>query len=588
MRTNTTITLRSRLGQALPVNQALHLAVQIGQALASIHADGMTYGCLQPQAVILDAADRLHLAVPCQEQAPAYRAPEQVSGRQITPAADVYALGCILYEMLTGRLPFVNGASWVAMDGMSARPPIPRQINPVIPKAVERVVLQALVRQPAGRFQNAGEMVEALRGCRPAWASKPLSAWDRLAPGLEARIGLRRLAWLAGLVLILALAIGLGLWGFQRGRSQWGLTDETQQVAALLETGRQQLEAGSWGEAASTCLQALALDPDNTAAQDCIAWSTAGQEGDNLFDRAGTFLDQAQWPEALDALEQLGQTQPAYPSLADGLYQVHRGYGLQLAGAGDLEQAIVHLDAALALQPGDQEICQQEHRANLYLEGRARLTAADWPSAAASLQELYELAPDYQPNLPLLLYTAYLEQGHALQEQGQACAAWQAYDQARQVVEVDTGEASSRREEVQVQCWPPTAKPIPTSTPTPVPSPPVTPEPTATRRPTPRPVHYCYVGTFQGTTEIAFPLISIGGKVLDRNGKGVDSVLVRVSAYNVHIDVRTGQKGGFRVDGLSQPIEWTVSLPDLGGSVQVPITNGGQMGQIEFREKPCP
>jgi hypothetical protein len=76
--------------------------------------------------------------------------------------------------------------------------------------------------------------------------------------------------------------------------------------------------------------------------------------------------------------------------------------------------------------------------------------------------------------------------------------------------------------------------------------------------------------------------------VLDRNGKGVASVLVRVSAYNVNIDVRTGKQGGFRVDGLSQPIEWTVSLPDLGGSVQVPITNGGQMGLVEFVEEPCP
>ena len=91
-----------------------------------------------------------------------------------------------------------------------------------------------------------------------------------------------------------------------------------------------------------------------------------------------------------------------------------------------------------------------------------------------------------------------------------------------------------------------------------------------------------------GIGEIAYPLISITGKVLDRRGNGVRDVLVRVGAFEWHHDLRTGRQGGFRMDGLSQAITWTVSLPDYGVSVEVPITGGGQMGLVEFVERRCP
>jgi hypothetical protein len=152
-------------------------------------------------------------------------------------------------------------------------------------------------------------------------------------------------------------------------------------------------------------------------------------------------------------------------------------------------------------------------------------------------------------------------------------------------------EAEARRETARIECLPPPT-PTPTATPTLTPmsthTPTPTPTPTATPKPRARTVRYCYVGEFKGTAEITFPLVSISGKVVDRNGNGVPNVLVRIGAFSWHTEVRTGPKGGFRLDGLNQALEWTVSLPDYGVSIQVPIRSGGQMGIVEFVEKPCP
>jgi hypothetical protein len=336
------------------------------------------------------------------------------------------------------------------------------------------------------------------------------------------------------------------------------------------------------------CQQVLELDPDHRTARECVAWATQQQEAHDGFTLAEDLIQRAQWSQAIQELERLRLAQPGYPGVDGALCRAHGERGRQLAARGDVEQALAEFEAALVLQPDDLAARHGQQWASLYTEGCARIAAGDWLHAASSLQALYELASTYQPDLPQLLYTAYLEQGRALEGEGQWCAAWQAYDQACQVAEAATGDAQAQRKLAKTQCWPPTPTPTPTLTAMPTLSPTSTPTATPTPRPIARPVRYCYVGEMKGTAEIAFPLISISGKVLDRNGNGVAGIAVRVGAYNWYHDVRTGPKGGFRIDGLSQPLEWTVSLPEYDVSVQVPITSGGQMGLVEFTEKPCP
>lgn len=137
---------------------------------------------------------------------------------------------------------------------------------------------------------------------------------------------------------------------------------------------------------------------------------------------------------------------------------------------------------------------------------------------------------------------------------------------------------------------PPTTTPIPTATPitpTPTPSPTVTPTPSLTPTPRPTPIPYCYFGTLERIEDYTYPLISIHGIVVDRKGKGVKGVRVRVSAYEWYNEVLTGWDGLFIIDGLAQPIEWTISLPQYNASVKVPIEKHGQKAVVRFEEKPC-
>ena len=112
-----------------------------------------------------------------------YMSPEQCLGQQVDTRADIYGLGVVLFELLTGRPPFEGDASAVAQAHVSRRPPRPSQLAP-IPEALDAVVLRCLAKRPQDRFQRAGELAEALaealaragEGDEPASARAPRSA----------------------------------------------------------------------------------------------------------------------------------------------------------------------------------------------------------------------------------------------------------------------------------------------------------------------------------------------------------------------------------------------------------------------------
>ena len=94
---------------------------------------------------------------------PAYMAPEQVRGEASSPATDVYALGVVLYEMVTGELPFLGESAFsTALKRLQEPPPSPRRLVPDLDPAWERVILRCLERKPEDRFPRAGEAARAL------------------------------------------------------------------------------------------------------------------------------------------------------------------------------------------------------------------------------------------------------------------------------------------------------------------------------------------------------------------------------------------------------------------------------------------
>src|SRR2546430_953403 len=95
-----------------------------------------------------------------------YLSPEQARGETLTASSDLYSLGVVMFEMLTGRPPFVGPtAVSIAMQHASANPPTLRQFNAHVPSAIEQLVLRTLQKEPEDRFSSALEMQQALRNC---------------------------------------------------------------------------------------------------------------------------------------------------------------------------------------------------------------------------------------------------------------------------------------------------------------------------------------------------------------------------------------------------------------------------------------
>jgi eukaryotic-like serine/threonine-protein kinase len=173
--------LRDRLHREgrLPVPSAVALGIEIADALVYIHAHGIVHRDLKPDNIMLTAngVKLMDFGIALDESVgdltwsglssavgtPEYMAPEQVRARSGDERSDLYSLGVILYEMLTGAPPWTGKRPQVIMRAKLEEYPVPpRELRPEIPPAVEEVVLQMLERAPHRRPESALEVREAL------------------------------------------------------------------------------------------------------------------------------------------------------------------------------------------------------------------------------------------------------------------------------------------------------------------------------------------------------------------------------------------------------------------------------------------
>src|SRR6266540_2729412 len=164
----------------LGIKRAVELISQVAEALAYAHRQGVIHRDVKPANVLISREGDALLAdfgiAKIYEETlqltgeggivgtPAYMAPEQLQGKAVDPRADIYALGVVLYQALTGECPFVAETP-LAVALMHIHNPLrpPREINPAIPESLERIILRAMAKNPADRFADANEMSEALR-----------------------------------------------------------------------------------------------------------------------------------------------------------------------------------------------------------------------------------------------------------------------------------------------------------------------------------------------------------------------------------------------------------------------------------------
>jgi len=192
------VNLKERIKRSGPLQPAyaVDIAVAAAQALAYAHKHSIVHGDVKPENIITGSEGAVKLTdfgvIGALEQFPDiresailrsvyYASPEVLRGDQPTPSSDVYSLGVVLYEMLTGTVPF-NGPTSSAIIAKHLQDPVPspRMMNSAVPATLNDIVVKAMQKDPAHRFRNAAELLEAL-GKVQEWmrtgtisASKPI------------------------------------------------------------------------------------------------------------------------------------------------------------------------------------------------------------------------------------------------------------------------------------------------------------------------------------------------------------------------------------------------------------------------------
>ena len=189
------VRLQNQQGQPLPVSRVLDLAIQICAGIGYAHRANLVHCDVKSQNILVTRDDRVKVAdfgiARALSEAtqhtsdsqiwgtPHYFSPEQAAGQMASPASDVYAIGVVMFELLTGRLPFVAEThTALALKHMHEPPPRASDLNPLVPPQLDQIVRTVMSKEPAARYRTADQFGRILS----AYRESSLQATGPVAP----------------------------------------------------------------------------------------------------------------------------------------------------------------------------------------------------------------------------------------------------------------------------------------------------------------------------------------------------------------------------------------------------------------------
>jgi serine/threonine protein kinase/outer membrane protein assembly factor BamD (BamD/ComL family) len=434
----------------LPYDEVLSIASQVARALEHASQQGIVHRDIKPQNLMVTANGTVKVcdfgiaravALPSLTQSgfvgsPYYISPEQAMGEHVDVRSDIYSLGIVMYQILSGKLPFDAKSPWsIISQHIASKPPSLRMGNTDLPETVEHLVNKAMAKRPEDRFQTPAELIQAvedvLSGKEITEVKLPMPEQD--IAGLVENLYRRAVEasqaeeWQRA-VSLFNQVINLRP-DYEDATERLAEAGRQARLSALYSAANRALEAKRWQEAIDELSEIVAIDAHYKDASKLLtsaglAFSESKARGrlKALYQRGLEHFDAWQWSRAVKCFAQVHEIDPNYEEVAELLAEARSrsrrtreageelasrerpSFGTRLAIAAKRVFLTIMLLVLVGLGVAGAYVLyqtyQQTHRtdplADVYQQALSYIDQGQWDQAVSLFDEILAAAPDYR------------------------------------------------------------------------------------------------------------------------------------------------------------------------------------------------